>query len=128
MDVVEILDTDELYRRIHPNHLKPDGTVSSAAFKGSDSYELSVDLGQLTTPEETFNRAEHLHRECIGVASLFAGQARGLSQEVVHKPLEEHDVGGPNPAHTLIIGQKTEPVAKRLSRCCSWVFGPIPRR
>ena len=118
MDIVEIQDTEELYRRIHPYHIKPDGTVSSAAFKGGDSYELSVELARLTTPEETVQRGRQLGRECVGLAILMAGQARELSQEVRHDPLGPDAPGGPNPAHALIIGQKTEPIAKQLARSC----------
>src|SRR5689334_6696526 len=121
MDIVEIEDTDELYRRIHPNHRKPDGTVSSAAFKGSDSYELSVDLARLTRPGETFQRGRLLGRECVGLAVLIAGRARELSQEVRHDTLGPDTPGGPNPAHALIIGQKTEPIAKQLARSCRFI-------
>lgn len=121
MDIVEIQDADELYRRVHPHHLKPDGTVSSAVFKGSDSYELSVDLARLTTLEETFQRGRLMGRECIGLAVLTVQLARKLSQEVRHDPLGPDTLGGPNPAHALIIGHKTEPIAKQLARNCHFI-------
>ena len=122
MEIVEILDSDNLYRRIHPNHRNPDGTISSAAFKGSDSYEYSVDLARLTSPKQTFDRAVLLNRACIGVASLTAGEVRELSQEAKHDPLSEEDQDGPNPAHALIIGDKSIPIARQLARRCEWVF------
>lgn len=109
-------DKDELYRRIHPLHVKPDNTISSAAFKGSDSEELSVDLVRLTSLDDVFQRAKRLGRECAGVGLFQVSLARGLSQEVRHDPLDEAEEGGPNPAHSLVVGKKTDPIARKLAR------------
>src|SRR2546429_3336241 len=124
MQILEIVDTDDLYRRIHPNNVKPDGTLSSAAFKGSDAYYLSVDLAHLSTPEQTFSRAATYGSACAGVAAFTAGQARTQFQQVRHDLIEDEDNAKRNPAHTLIIGAKLDPIATRLARYCRWIYRP----
>jgi len=81
MHVLEICDTDELYRRIPAYWLKPNGTPTSAAFQNtSGTDDMSVDLARLTTPEETAAAME----DC-GVASFYASLARNAySGEVGH--------------------------------------------
>lgn len=52
----QIEDDDELYRRLAPEHVNPDGTVNSAALKGRNKrYDLSisVDLARLTTLQDS---------------------------------------------------------------------------
>jgi hypothetical protein len=128
MDHVDISDDDELYRRIHPGHINPDtNCVSSGAFVGADSFNLSVDLARLTTPKDVMDRAVTLQRECIGVVSFTARSARQLGFEVVHDPLPETDPDGPNPAHCLVKGEKERPKrqpARALARTCRWVWPP----
>ena len=110
MQVQEIADADDLYRRIHPLQVK-DGRPTSAAFTAS---ELSVDLAKLTTPEQSLS-------DCAsyGLASITAGHARSLGQEVFHDPVES------NPAHALVKGKKTASIARSLARSARWqVFPP----
>lgn len=99
--VVEIAADDELYRRLAPLHVNPDGTVNSAAFKlrGFPDPELSVDLARLTTPEASLARAP---KPGFALGRLHAGDARSLGLTVRYDPL--HD----NRAHTLILGQRRE--------------------
>ena len=125
-DREEIENADDLYRRIHPDHINPvTQEVSSAAFVGYDSFNLSVDLGRLTTPDICMNAAARFQTKCVGVAAFTAGSARALSFLVEHEPLSEDHPDGPNPAHTLVIGEKDKPgrrPAKSLARACRWVW------
>ena len=128
VDRKEIDNADDLYRRIHPDHINPEtNEVSSAAFSGADSFNLSVDLGRLTTPEWCMDATARFNAQCAGVASFTAGNARDLSFLVEHEPLSEDHPDGPNPAHTLVIGEKDKPKrkpARALARACRWVWPP----
>ena len=105
MQVQEIADADDLYRRIHFSQVK-DGRPTSAAFKHT---ELSVDLAKLTTPEQSLSGyASH------GLASITAGHARSLGQDVLHDPLEA------NPAHALVRGTKPLSIARSLAQSAKW--------
>lgn len=66
----EIADDDRLYRRLAPEHIDPDGTVNSAAFKRGKQYDqsISVDLARLTTPPQVL-----ASRDGIGIGEeIFA--------------------------------------------------------
>jgi hypothetical protein len=109
MQVQEVADADDLYRRIHFSQVK-DGGPTSAAFKHT---ELSVDLAKLTTPQQSLSgHPSH------GLVSITAGHARSLGQEVVHSPLDV------NLAHALVIGNKTLGIARNLARTATWVLLP----
>ena len=101
-----ISDEEALFRRIHPVHLnREEGTVSSAAFRGRDSYALSVDWEKHTTPEETVKKhPEH------SVASLKAKVPRRIGQKVEHTPSRR------NKAHSSIIGKKTTGISRVLAK------------
>ncbi|HEX4961271.1 MAG TPA: hypothetical protein VF173_10570 [Thermoanaerobaculia bacterium] len=105
----EIADTEALNRRIHPDFVRPDGSVSSQAFT---DVELSVDRAAYWEVAQTLRGYDG-----YGVASLIALVARGLHQEVVadKKPL--------NPAHALVKGKKTKSIARALARSAAWVAG-----
>ncbi len=106
-----IEDSNELYRRIHPSLLKNNG-VTSAAFKDTTRdarKELSVDVAKWTTPEKALSFARDPGTR---LASLSAGQARQLDQEVTHAPTPD------NYAHALIVGEKTDRVCKLLASLC----------
>lgn len=126
-----IEDDDELYRRVHPTQYdQVTGEVFSSAFK---SKEMSVDLARLClfNPESTANAALSRGIKCSAVVSFTAGFARReCKQEVVHDPLPpEHDFG-PNPAHTLVKGNKEKlPKAMyQLKAICRkvWLFSEEP--
>ena len=55
MDVVDMADDDDLYRRVVPYFIVEGDRISSAAFKdrrGKPDTSISVDLARLTTPIE----------------------------------------------------------------------------
>lgn len=109
MQLQEIADADDLYRRIHPSQVK-DGRPTRAAFTDP---ELSVDLARLTTPEQCLSgHASH------GLASITAGHARSLGQDVFHNPL------GTNPAHALVKGKKTPRIGRSLAGSAKWEMLP----
>lgn len=107
--MVDIVDDDGLYRRLAPNHLRFDGSVSSSAFKVGKAWDnqISVDLAKLTTPEEAVARARR--PETAGLGILTAGFPRGLGFTVRHDPLLE------NSAHTLIEGENSRQKSLRLA-------------
>lgn len=83
MQIIKILDEDELYRRVPLFWIKENGNPSSAAFQNTTgTNDMSVDLGKLTTPENTASV-----KEGCAVASFFAGLARKNDQEVLHAPI-----------------------------------------
>jgi len=109
MRVQEIADADDPYRRIHHSQVK-EGRPTRAAFTDP---ELSVDLARLTTPEQRLTgHASH------GLASITAGHARSLGQDVFHDPLET------NPAQAIVKGKKTARIGKSLARSATWVLLP----
>jgi len=114
MHVLEIYDTDELYRRIPSIFIKPDGILSSAAFQNtSGTDDMSVDLGRLTTTAKTAAVKE----DCY-VARFFAGFARSNKQEVLHTPIIE------NYAHSSVRGKKTQGIRKKLAKASEIIYSP----
>ncbi len=74
MDLEEIRDEDELYRRVPDLWVKENGNISSAAFQNtSGTDEMSVDFARLTTPVKA-----SLNDPKLGVTSLIAGYVRKL--------------------------------------------------
>jgi hypothetical protein len=114
--LVEILDEDWLYRRLHAACFKKDGSVSSVAFMTNTFPEgqASVDLAKLTTPEERVNR-EGKGRRKLG--QLQARGPRDLGLEVVHDPLAD------NHAHSLILGADSKAMCRKLARLVEVVPG-----
>lgn len=114
MQIVEILDEDELYRRVPSYWLKEDGSVSSAAFQNtSGTDDMSVDLGKLTTPEVTASAV----KDC-SVASFQTEFARKNNQNVFHNHMID------NYAHSTVRGKKTSGVRKRLAKVSIIIFTP----
>lgn len=103
----EVTDNEVLHRRVHPTHVKPDGSVSSAAFTDD---ELSVDRASLRTPEVTLEG-----RRNYGIVSLVVGEVRSLKQEVRADPTLL------NPAHALVLGHKPKSLQRQLARSARWV-------
>jgi len=102
----DIADTEVLNRRIHPDFVRPDGSVSSQAFTDT---ELSVDRAMYWDVAETLRGYNG-----YGVASIVASFARGLQQEVVADKLLL------NPAHALVKGKKSKSIARALARSAIW--------
>jgi hypothetical protein len=100
---VQIADSDELYRRLPPEHVKADGKVASVTFcfRGQPDPAVSVDLARLTTIEASIAR-----KLGSGLGALVAGVPRALGLRVEHDPILADDPEGrpPNPAHTQILG------------------------
>jgi hypothetical protein len=115
----QIADDDLLYRRLAPFHIKPDGSVSSAAFKlrGRPDPGVSVDLARLTTPQATLARAP---RPGFGLGVPVAGGPRALNLTVHHDPLPD------NPAHAMIEGQRPDDrqAPRRLAEMSRVLFVP----
>ncbi|MEO5631781.1 MAG: hypothetical protein ABIQ24_03660 [Nitrospiraceae bacterium] len=64
-------------------------------------YPFSVDLGSLSTPEETRDRAPGTPYH---VAAFQAGIARACGCRVVRDPVGVGEDEPPNPAHALVFG------------------------
>lgn len=92
-------DDEALWRRVHSTHLKQDGTVSTAAFRG---VEMSVDRAVLQR-EMSVTLAGG-----AGIASFDAGGTRALGQEPVADPQPG------NTAHALVIGPKPRSIQRQL--------------
>ena len=123
--MADVINDDEiLHRRVHYKQVKPGGAVSSAAFKGEWHFQissaafkdpdLSVDRACLRSAPET-----QMNSEIHGVAQICAGFPRGLGLQVNHDPQPE------NLAHALILGKKTDTIARTLAREAKWVL-PVP--
>ena len=112
LELVDIHDHSTLFRRIHPDQVKPGGIVSTAAFKGHG--DLSVDLCRLTTVARAIHR-HPLH----GLAVIAAGVPRACGLSVIHDPLPE------NIAHSLVCGKRTGSVVKRLRAESRLLVHPI---
>lgn len=106
--LVEIEDNDELYRRIFPEYVRANGTVSLKAFmlSGYPDPQVSVDLARLTTPEEAVSRAKE---PGYGLGAIVAQLPRSLGLTVRHDPIPNHY------SHSLIIGENTKEKCKRLA-------------
>jgi hypothetical protein len=111
-----IPDPEDLLRRVVDEFYKPDGTggmrLASSVFSAP---ELSVDLGSLSTPAETFWRGG---LEAIGVIAITAGQARGVGKIIVRDP--EPD----DPAHALACGELSKRKRRDLRELARWLIHP----
>ncbi len=107
-----IEDSTELYRRIHKKHIQGK-RITSAAFKHTPKEKMfreSVDVAEWTTPEKALSFARNPADNRLGV--LITGGVRDLDQSVDHDPQPE------NPAHALIIGDKSDPIPSILATMC----------
>lgn len=118
-DVIDIADDDDLYRRIAPDHVDPDGSVNSGAFKyrGRPANRISVDLARLTTPA-----AALAPRPTFGLGSLTAGDPRRLGLAVHHEPIPG------NTAHSVIEGQSSKAICRQMAEATSLIISPDPER
>lgn len=129
-DDPSIEDSDWLFRTVHPQQVKEGSKVSSAAFKSGSNPHTSVELGSLTTPEDTLKRRP----EHAGVVRLATGAVRGIKPGVVgvsRDPIPESESQPANAAHAIIIRQLTpkcvyREAAHKLAALCEWVIGPAP--
>lgn len=101
-------DYEYLYRAIHPNFIKKDGSISSGAFNDS---QMSVDLASRTTVDRSWAR---FRSRGFGLASFSVELARSLSQ------LVRHDPEPCNHAHTLVIGRKSRRIGLQFAKNARW--------
>ncbi len=111
----DISDEDDLYRRIPPEwYVEKEERISSAAFR---HLETSVDWARYTTPEKTV--AGFLDCRLAALQAKFPRSERAKNQKVIHDP-------EPNSySHSLIIGKKTDSVARFLALKCRFVIKDI---
>jgi len=116
VDDGSIADDADLLRRIRPDQIVDDKNLgarrpSSAAFKDPT---MSVDTEPILHQhglDWTFTLRNH---SGYSLARFKTGAARVETLAVVHKP----EPG--NPAHTEVIGKKTQGVANRLVAASTW--------
>jgi hypothetical protein len=104
----EISDDDILFRRLAPDHLHPDGTVNSNAYKcgGKPDPEISVDLAKLTVESDAMARAG---RPGFRLGLLKVRDIRALGLTVRHSPTPE------NPSHCVIEGSHSKTTCRQLA-------------
>jgi hypothetical protein len=104
----KIADEDELYRRLAPQWVKPDGSVASVAFelRGAPDPAVSVDLARLTDAETCL---VGYRDRGFGLCVLIARDPRAMGLDVVHSP-----VSG-NRAHSEIRGNTSKELCSRLA-------------
>lgn len=119
MEIVPIYDEDFFLRRVPtflPSHIKPDGTISRAAFKPSkiDSDGLSGDLERLSSFENaTLNNVK------FRLLKLNVGIIRNVINDgldVIHNPLPDKD------AHCLLTGKITDGKSGQLLKNAIEIF------
>jgi hypothetical protein len=113
-------DADDLYRRILAYHLKPDGTVSSAAFMTRSKRpdpSLSVHLARITSPEESLRAG----LPGQGIVAVSARVPRSLGLTV------EHDPQPGDPGHCLIRGLRSKEQCALLAAASRVVVPPAGR-
>lgn len=119
MEIVPIYDEDFFLRRVPiflPSHVKPDGTISRAAFKPSkiDSDGLSGDVERFSSFENaTLNDARfRLLKLNVGIIRKEIND--GL--DVTHNPVLD------NYAHCLLIGKITDGKSGQLLKNAIEIF------
>ena len=101
-----------LYRQIHPLHVKPDGHVSSLAFRPmpKDEHMLSVYDGDKITPEEAFAHfVKTLGCSSVGVLAVTGAECEA-------ETLAVREDYGTHPYHALIdFSEKKDKECRRIS-------------
>lgn len=112
-DDISIPDDERLYFRVYP---APDALVpipdepaqfrphSGSVRPNNREEPLSVDLGSLSTPEQTRDRETDGN---FHVVMITAATVRQLGLRIMKDPITDSDV--PNPAHALILGSRKNP-------------------
>ncbi len=120
METVSIGNEDFLLRRIpiSPSHIKPDGSISRAAFslrKGEDG--ISTDLERLANPELSILDRTRFRLAKISVEIIKIEINEGLN--CIHNPLPE------NYAHSLITsdtGKIADSKSRAMATSASFVY------
>ena len=105
---LEIKPDDRLLRWLHPGQFDwNENRATSAAFKDP---QMSVDILSMTTLDESYQRAKKLGKNAV--VSLSYQEVKDLELEVKHDPIDGNDV------HALILGKKTNSIARKLANAC----------
>jgi hypothetical protein len=121
VDDVTISAEEPLLRRVRPGWIIPDHNrgrwrPSKAAFQNSDDGSpMSVHLASVLQAAGLPLTAALAGHDGYGLVSLTAGLVRSLGQIVVRDPLPN------DPAHGLVVGNKTESRRKNMMEGCEWV-------
>ncbi len=121
--MVDIEDSDWLFRRLHPACFKKNGALSSTTFKlnGFPEREISVDLARLTNPMESVHRAP---RAGFRLGQLQARGPRQLGFKVIHDPLRYPEKPEcDNESHSLIKGENTMELCRELAKLVTVLEG-----
>ena len=119
MEIVPIFDDDFFLRRVPtflPSHVKPDGTISRAAFKPSkiDSDGLSGNLERLSSFQNATLNDSRFRLLKINVGIIRKQINDGL--DVTHNPVVI------NHAHCLLIGKITDGKSGQLLKNAIEIF------
>ncbi len=107
-ELYQVKPSDKLLRWLHPGQFNwEENRPTSAAFKDP---EMSVDILCLTTIEESYIRAKKIGKNAV--VSIQAQWIIEKGLEVCHEPIEG------NYAHALILGKKSNSIAKFLANNC----------
>lgn len=121
MEIVNIADEDEVYRRLAPHTVDfIRGAAKRSAFMVSNhpDGELSVDLKRLAPPpEEALQRVGRPH---FGMGVLQVAEVRALGVRVEHRPVDG------NAAHAVILGCTTKTHCDQLAEITTVVIMPKP--
>jgi hypothetical protein len=114
----EISDDEILFRRLAPDHLYPDGTTNSNAYKcrGKPDPEISVDLARLTRESDALARAG---RPGFHLGVLRVRDVRALGLVVRHAPTPE------NPSHGVIEGNSSKAMCRQLAEITAVRIPPV---
>jgi hypothetical protein len=118
VDDGSIADDAGLLRRIRPDQIVDDANLgsrrpSSAAFK---DHDLSVDAEPILASNGLDWKFSIKDHPGYSLARFEAKSARAKTLSVVPKPLVD------NPAHTEVIGKKSQAIAKHLVAQSMWAY------
>lgn len=107
---IEVKEDDQLLRRViyvDPNHIRPDGTPTSFAFRlRGNEKGLSVDIeGLIESHEKSI-----VDRSKFRLFRLRVDTVTSLGLQCEHDPLPD------NYAHALIFGDFTKSTSRKLAR------------
>jgi hypothetical protein len=119
-DRQKIPDSSGLLRRVHPDHIVPDGNtgrrrLSSGAF---NDPRMSVDVEPMLVAKGLdwqFSVAGHSDYSLV---RLNAGLVRSHNQIVEHTPMPAND------CHAEVVGKKTGAVRNAFRATAEWVRKP----
>jgi hypothetical protein len=124
VDDPTILDSERLWRRIHPKWVVPDGNtgalrLSSAAFSNSsDGSPMSIVLAGVAATRGRGPESIIVGHLGFSVAAIAAGFARSLGQSVLRDPQPEE------PARGLVAGDKPKAIRRKMASEAQWVIPP----